>query len=189
MLGRFESLEPIRQTILKYDNGAAIRVGDVADVEMVLEKNIHFDLCKGKPSMTFVFKREVGANILDIMDDVRAQIADLNGPDGVLRQYRTTVINVACGWRLTTRSIFISALGLVRDNLFLGGSLAVLVLLLFLRSVRPTLIIARGDPDLADRDVPRHGTDGAQCECHIAGRAQFRGRYGCRQRNCRPGKY
>jgi hydrophobic/amphiphilic exporter-1 (mainly G- bacteria), HAE1 family len=38
------------------------------------------------------------------------------------------------------------ALGLVRENLLLGGSLAVLMLLLFLRSVRPTLIIAISIP-------------------------------------------
>ncbi|MBC8875109.1 MAG: efflux RND transporter permease subunit [Planctomycetes bacterium] len=146
VLGRFESLEQVKQTIVKYDDGAPIRIGDIATAELVLEKNIHFDQCKGKPSMTFVFRREVGANILDIMREVRLRLDELNGPGGLLRGYKND--RHRCRLRLVSDdTVYIySALGLVRRNLLLGGSLAVIVLLLFLRSARPTLIVAVAIP-------------------------------------------
>ncbi len=146
VLGRYQTLAQIRQTVIRYDDGVPVRLDDVADVDLVLEKNVHFDQCKGKPSMTFAFKREVGANILNVMREVRRRVAELNGPAGLLRGYKND--RYACRLRLVSDdTVYIySSLKLVRQNLFLGGTLAILVLLLFLRSIRPTLIIAAAIP-------------------------------------------
>ena len=147
VLGQFESLDPLRRTIVKYDaHGVPIRVEDVADVRFVLEKKIHFDQCKGRTSMTIFIKRETGTNVVDIMRDVRREIEELNAPGGLLPSFKNDRHGVRLRLVIDDTYYIHRAVGLVRENLLLGGSLAVLVLLLFLRSARPTLIIAVAIP-------------------------------------------
>jgi HAE1 family hydrophobic/amphiphilic exporter-1 len=147
VIGQFDSLEPLRRTVVKYDRrGVPIRVDDIADVELVLEKKVHFDQCKGRTSMTLFVKREIGANVLDLMDEVRRVIDELNAPGGPLRAFKNDRYGIRLRLVVDDTYYIHRALGLVRENLLLGGSLAVLVLLLFLRSPRPTLIIAAAIP-------------------------------------------
>jgi len=147
VIGQFDSLEPLRRTVVKYDNrGAPIRVEDIAKVELVLEKKVHFDQCKGRTSMTLFVKREIGANVLDLMRDVRRVIDELNAPGGPLRAFKNDRYGIRLRLVVDDTYYIHRALGLVQENLVLGGSLAVLVLLLFLRSPRPTLIIAAAIP-------------------------------------------
>ena len=147
VLGQFESLEPLRQTIVKYDaDGVPIRIEDIAEVELVLEKKVHFDQCKGRTSMTIFIKRETGANVLEIMEQVRRQIDELNAPGGPLRSFKNDRHGIRLRLVVDDTYYIHRAVGLVKENLLLGGSLAVLVLLMFLRSPRPTLIIAVAIP-------------------------------------------
>ena len=147
VLGQFDSLEPLRRTIVKYDaRGVPIRVEDIAEVELALEKKVHFDQCKGRTSMTIFVKRETGANVLKIMEQVRGEIDKLNAPGGLLQSFRNDRYGLQLRLVVDDSYYIHQAIGLVRENLLLGGSLAVLVLLLFLRSSRPTLIIAVAIP-------------------------------------------
>ncbi len=147
VMGQFESLEPLRRTIVKNDaEGVPIRVEDVADVVLDLEKKVYFDQCKGKTSMTVYVKRETGANVLDIMDDVRRVLAELNAPGGLLRSYKNDRYGLSLRLVADDTYYIHRSVGLVQENMVVGGGLAVLVLLLFLRSTRPTLIIAVAIP-------------------------------------------
>jgi len=147
VLGQFDSLEPLRRTIVKYDRlGVPIRVEDVAEVELALEKKVHFDQCKGKTSMTIFVKRETGANVLEIMEQVRAEIDEMNAPGGLLKSFKNDRYGLSLRLVVDDSYYIHRAVGLVQENLLLGGCLAVLVLLLFLRSPRPTLIIAVAIP-------------------------------------------
>jgi HAE1 family hydrophobic/amphiphilic exporter-1 len=147
VLGQFDSLDPLRRTIVKYDDhGVPIRVEDIANVRLVLEKKVHFDVCKGRTSMTMFIKRETGTNVVDIMRDVRQEIERLNAPGGLLRTFKNDRHGVRLRLVVDDTYYIHRAVGLVRDNLVLGGGLAVLVLLVFLRSIGPTLIIAVAIP-------------------------------------------
>ena len=147
VLGQFDSLDPLRRTIVKYDDdGVPIRVEDIANVQLTLEKKVHFDVCKGRTSMTIFIKRETGTNIVDIMRDVRQEIERLNAPGGLLQSFRNDRHGIRLRLVVDDTYYIHRAVGLVRDNLLLGGSLAVLMLLIFLRSPRPTLIIAVAIP-------------------------------------------
>jgi len=147
VLGQYTSLEPIRKTIVKYDeNGAPIRVEDVAEVKLTLEKNVHFDQSKGRPSMTIFVKRETGSNVLKIMNEVQRQIEFLNGPDGPLRQFKNDRYKLYVRLLTDDSRYIYQALAVVRRNLLFGGALAVLMLLLFLRNGRSTLIVAVAIP-------------------------------------------
>jgi len=147
VLGQYDSLEPLRQTVVKYDDhGAPIRVRDIAEVALSLEKKVHFDQCKGGTSMTLFVKRETGANVLTIMEQVRQAMDELNAPGGVLKSYKNDRYGLNLRLVVDDTYYIHRAVGLVQENLVLGGSLAVIVLLLFLRSTRPTLIIAVAIP-------------------------------------------
>ncbi len=147
VLGQYDSLEPVRKTVIKYDSaGAPIRVEDIADVVLSLEKRVYFNQNKGRPSMTILIRREVGANILDIMDEARKRIDEMNAPGGVLRLFQNDRYGLRLRLVIDDTYYIRKSLALVRENLLLGGGLAVVVLLLFLRSVRPTVIIAVAIP-------------------------------------------
>ena len=147
VIGQFDSLDPLRRTIVKYDHdGVPIRIEDIARVRLVLEKKVHFDVCKGRTSMTIFIKRETGTNVVDIMRNVRQEIDTLNAPGGLLRSFKNDRHGVRLRLVIDDTYYIHRAVGLVRENLLLGGSLAVLVLLIFLRSPRPTLIIAVAIP-------------------------------------------
>ena len=59
-----------------------------------------------------------------------------------------------------------SAIGLVRSNIIVGGTLAVMVLFIFLRSVSSVAIIATAHPDLNRRHLFGHVAFGAQHQRH-----------------------
>ena len=147
VLGQFDSLEPIRQTIVKVDaQGVPIRIADIADVTLCLEKKVNFAQSKGQTSMSLYVKRETGTNVLTVTDEIRRVVDELNAPGGILPSYENDRYGIRLR-RVADDSYYIRrAVGLVRENLLLGGSLAVIVLLMFLRSTRPTLIIAVAIP-------------------------------------------
>ena len=147
VLGQYKTLEPLRKTVIKYDaDGSPICVEDVGQVELVLEKNTHFDQCKGKSSMTIFIKRETGANVLEIIEEVNRVVDKLNAPGGPLKSFKDDRHGIYIRSAVDDSHYIYSAVGLVVDNLMLGGALAVVMLLLFLRSPRPTLIVAVAIP-------------------------------------------
>jgi len=147
VIGQYKSLDPIRDTIVDYDQcGAPIRVRDIAQVKLTLEKNIHFDQSKGRSSMTIFIKRETGANVLDIMKHVNREMEYLNSPGGPLRQFKNDRYQLRLRLLTDDSRYIYQSLGLVKKNMLFGGALAILMLLLFLRSVRPTIIVAFAIP-------------------------------------------
>ncbi|NMC19110.1 MAG: efflux RND transporter permease subunit [Thermogutta sp.] len=147
VIGQFDSLEPLTQTIIKYDEqGVPIRVADVADVSLELEKRVSFNQSKGKTSLSLFIKREVGSNVVEIMKHVRRLIDEMNGPGGVMRAFRNDRYGIRMRLVFDDTYYIDRAVGLVQNNLWLGGGLAALVLLLFLRSPRATIIIALAIP-------------------------------------------
>jgi len=89
--------------------------------------------------IAFNATREIGANVIETMKGIRAAVKELNAgpmPDARLdlnQAYDETVyIN--------------SAVELVKQNIYIGGGLALLILMLFLRSWRPTTIVGVAIP-------------------------------------------
>ena len=66
-----------RPLIMAYHNGAAVRLGDVADVQDSVEDMRNIGLANGKPGVLIVLFRQPGANIIDTVDRVRALLPHL----------------------------------------------------------------------------------------------------------------
>ena len=127
------------ELVLEWRDGLPVRLRDVADIEVALADRKSFVISNGVRSIAVNAHREIGVNVLDVMEGLRRAAADLaEGPLAraglVFRQAydETTYIN---------RSI-----EMVRNNLGLGVLLAIAVLWLFLRRFRATLLVAVAIP-------------------------------------------
>ena len=157
-MGRFMSLDDIRDTVITIGPGGPIRVRDIAEVRDAFKKRFSFVRSKGREVIAIPAYRESGTNVIKVMEGLRAAIVRVN--DEVLGHRGLTL-------ELTqvydeTRYIS-SAIDLVRSNILFGGALAIGVLLIFLRSLSGTAVVALAIPisvigtflviPLADRNV------------------------------------
>src|SRR5438445_3933460 len=123
-----EAYKPI---IIAYRNGAPVTIGDVAQIVDGLENDRTGGWYQGTPAVIIDIQRQPGANVIDVVRQIRDEIPKLQRaiPAGV----NLTVVS--------DRTVTIRAS--VRDvqfTLILSVVLVTLVVLLFLRSLRATLI-------------------------------------------------
>ncbi|KAF0138354.1 MAG: multidrug resistance protein, partial [Rhodospirillaceae bacterium] len=124
------------------ENGSVRRVtvGDVAvEVGLAYKNWSYISRYLGQPAISLYVTREGGINVLEAMRGLRAVVAGLNEKELkreglILKQsYDETVFIDA-------------AVAMVVQNIYVGGLLAAVVLLLFLRSLRATLIVILSIP-------------------------------------------
>lgn len=117
----------------------AVTVGDIAAVKFGYKEPTSRRRFNGKPMIRMNVVRENKANVIQTMDGVRAALTELN--DGPLK---------AQGLQAELfydETIYInSAINLVHQNIYIGGTLAAIVLLIFLRSIRATLVVSLAIP-------------------------------------------
>ncbi len=138
-VGEYNSLEDISNVIIKRINGIPVTVSDIAAVEFGYKDSEYVVRHKGIPTIVLNAVREPGSNILVVVKRLRVALDELN--EGLLKEKHLKVILVYD----YTRYIY-SAINLVRENIFAGGSLAILVLLIFLRNFASTVIVSVAIP-------------------------------------------
>ena len=123
--------------VVAYRNRGAIRLSDVADVQDSVENLRNAGLANGKPAVLVILFRQPGANIIETVDGVKAAIPQLMAAmptdmDLLIANDRTTTIR--------------SSLRDTEMTLLISVTLVTLVVFLFLRSGRATLIPAIAVP-------------------------------------------
>ncbi len=134
---RLESLEDIRATVLVDRQGKRVTLGDVADVRRTHRERETITRLQGSEAVELAIYEEGDANTTAVARSVheRLELVRQRLPDGV-----ELVVS-------TDHSTFIQAsVDEVLGSAVTGGALAILVLLLFLREVRNTLIVAISIP-------------------------------------------
>jgi len=144
-VGQYDNLDEIRDTVVLYDDdGGPVRVRDIAKVVLTLEKRRSFVRANGKAALAINAIRETGSNVMEVMRGLRSAIREVN--QQVLPGYENDRYGIRLH-QVYDETVYIDdAIGLVINNLWIGGSLAGIVLLLFLRTIRPTLIISLAIP-------------------------------------------
>jgi len=133
-ISRYETIENVKQTVIAIKDGVPIRVHDLADVELAYEKPRALVRHLGRPSMAFNAQRQVGANVLEVLDGLLTEMNAINAE--IMEPRGLRIENVY------RESVYInSAIDLVFNNIFIGGLLAIAVLFLFLRSVTSILVV------------------------------------------------
>jgi len=123
--------EQYKPLVVAYRNGAAVRLADVAEVVDSVEDLRNQGLANGQSSVLVILSREPGANIIETVDRVKELLPQLRAsiPAGV-------EIAVASDRTTTIRQSLLD----VEYTLIIAIVLVVLVVFLFLRSGRATLI-------------------------------------------------
>ncbi|MGA2289600.1 efflux RND transporter permease subunit, partial [Bradyrhizobium sp.] len=117
--------------IIAYRNGAPVTIGDVAVIVDGLENDRTAGWYQGTPAVIIDIQRQPGANVIDVVRQIRAEIPRLQRaiPAGLN-------LNVVSDRTVTIRA----SVHDVQFTLVLSVVLVTLVVLLFLRSLRATLI-------------------------------------------------
>ncbi|MFQ5655333.1 MAG: efflux RND transporter permease subunit, partial [Planctomycetota bacterium] len=148
-VSQYESVAEVKRTVVRYTAAGPVFLGDVADVVETFKEPRSFVRSRGRSVIAINAQREVGANVMEVMAGLKEEVAALNLPGGVLDAH-ARLMNLDGELRLTQvydQTIYIDdALALVRNNIWIGGALAITVLLLFLRSLRSAGIIALAIP-------------------------------------------
>ncbi|MEY2395213.1 MAG: multidrug efflux pump, partial [Acidobacteriaceae bacterium] len=132
--------EQYRPLIVAYQNGAAVRLGEVADVQDSVEDTRVIGLsaeyssdpsAQPKPAVLIIIFRQPGANIIQAVDNVRALLPELAA--SISPAIKTAVVMD----RTTTIRASVHD---IEVTLLLSVILVVLVVFVFLRTVRATII-------------------------------------------------
>ena len=126
-----------QHVLVGYHNGAAVELKDVADVVDSTQNLRSTAFLNGKRAIPIIVFRQPGANIIDTVDRIKSEIPSIEAsiPSGIkitLASDRTTTI------RASVKD--------VEKTLLLSIGLVILVVFLFLRNARATLIPAVAVP-------------------------------------------
>jgi multidrug efflux pump len=123
--------------IVAYRNGAAVRLGDLGQVVDGVQDVRNYGMANGTPAVLMIINRQPNANIIEVVDDIMAMLPELQAsiPSDVklvLSMERTTTIR--------------ASLREVERTLMISTALVILVVFVFLRNGRATLIPAVAVP-------------------------------------------
>ena len=129
--------EQYRSLVIAYRNGAAVHLSDVADVEDSVENIDNAGYANGNPAVLIIVFRQPGANIIKTIDTVKAAMPQLQA--AMPRDMKVTIAND----RSTTIRLSLTD---TEMTLVISVALVTMVVFLFLRSPRATLIPAVAVP-------------------------------------------
>ena len=128
----YQNADQIANTVLTVKNGAPVYIRDVAKVSDSIQEVRTFSRLDGVPSISMAITAQPDANVLAVSQGVYAKIADFQ------KRYPTMHFGV-----VFDQQGFISAAVVALEHTAIYGAiLAVLIILLFLHSLRSTLIVA-----------------------------------------------
>jgi len=146
-MGEYTSLDQIKNTVISYKGGGftgtqiemprRIYLRDLADVFEGYRDETNAVYVDGKPAVMMIVQKQSGKNSVQAAKDLRARVAKMTNelpPDiKIMELFNTT-------------DIIENSLNQVTSSAVWGAVLAVFVLFLFLRSIKPTLIIGISIP-------------------------------------------
>ena len=136
-LGRFTDPRQFDDLVIANVNGAPVRLRDVGRVEDGTKEQRSFSRLNGIPTVTLDIRRQSGANTVEVINGLKAALPRLDSQ--LPQDVKLDVI------RDQSRYIE-AALHEIQTHLILGSILASLVVLIFMRSWRSTLIAAVAIP-------------------------------------------
>ena len=127
--------QDIRDIVVISGDNSRIKLGDIAYVDYGFSKRNTIVSYGNTNALSVGIVAQAGANVLDLTNDVDKVVENLN--NGILKNNGLKFVKIA-----DQKNYILQAIDLVKSNIIVGGLLAVIVLLVFLRSIKATLIIA-----------------------------------------------
>lgn len=137
-LGRFYSIDELKQTVVAYRNNTAIKLGDVADVQFGARIKRGDAGTNGKPAVIISVQKQPGASTLELTEKVDEAVKELQ---------KTLPADVEINPQLFRQASFIdNSIDNVIEALRDGAILVAIVLFLFLLNFRTTFITLTAIP-------------------------------------------
>jgi HAE1 family hydrophobic/amphiphilic exporter-1 len=134
--GQYQNLEDIRNLVVLTREGVPVYMRDIADVTDSTEDFRTFTRINGRPGVRMRVTKQSGTNTVQIADGVRAEMERVNRE---VPSVRLTMLN--------DTSVFIRrSIDSVKEHAMVGSILVVLIIFLFLRDIRSTLIVCTSIP-------------------------------------------
>ena len=132
----FTDLDQIRDTVIDRRDGALVTLGQIAKVTDTYEKLTRLIRVNGERGLRLAIRKQAGANTVEVARRVLEEVQAVNKSFPQIR-----IVPVIDQGNFIERAITN-----VSRSVLYGGSLAVLVLLFFLRDLRSTLVISLAIP-------------------------------------------
>ena len=132
----FTNLDQIRETVIARRDGAAITLGQIAEVKDTYEKLTRIVRVNGGRGLRVAIRKQANANTVEVSKRILAEIEAVNQAFPQIN-----IVPVINQGNFIERSI-----ANVARSVLYGGGLAIVVLLFFLRNIRSTLVISLSIP-------------------------------------------
>ena len=137
--GEFNSPADIGKVVLRSTGQQRVTLGELAEIRPGFEKKTSVVLHNGVPGMAIGIRPEAGTNILEMTNLVEEKHDWLN-------QEKLAAEGLELQWVYDQRFYINGAIDQIKQNIMFGGLLAIGVLLVFLRSLRATIVVATAIP-------------------------------------------
>ena len=136
VIGQFDSVDEIRDLLVHQGSGQTVKLSEIAEVRDTYKEMQSISRLDGQSSISLSIQKETDANTVRVSNRVMDEIEEIKEEIGGL--VMVPVFDQA--------EIIETSVGNIGMNALFGGILAILILLLFLKSIRSTLIIATAIP-------------------------------------------
>ncbi|MBV1756406.1 MAG: efflux RND transporter permease subunit [Dethiosulfatibacter sp.] len=135
-IGEFQNVEQLSNANIPLPRGGTVRLKDLSSVELVNTERESIAKYNGEDTLELTLMKQSGVNTVNVSQQIKQQITILEG------EYPNIDIKVVFD---QASFINLAIFQMIRSALF-GGALAIVVLLLFLKNIRSTVIIAIAIP-------------------------------------------
>lgn len=136
---KLDDVDELKNVVLMdmgMDGIEPIRLSDVATVETTDNLDESYSKVNGNPAVMLSVEKQTGYSTGDVTDRVKARLEALEGEESGL--HTAILMNQGIYIDIIVRSVL--------ENMVLGAILAIAVLILFLKDIKPTLVIACSIP-------------------------------------------
>lgn len=135
--GEFRSPAEIANVVVAQREGRAIQLHEVAEIRDSIQEVRDELWVDGVPGIRLIISKQSGANTIEVVRALREEVEQIN--QEYAGRLELTMLR-------DSGEFIEDAIGSVLDALLIGGALAVLVLLAFLRDVRATMVVSTAIP-------------------------------------------
>jgi HAE1 family hydrophobic/amphiphilic exporter-1 len=135
-LGKYEKVEQIGDIPIQLTSGF-IHIRDLAEIKDTFAKQTSYTLLNGRPAVSLSVQKQSGANTTAVAEKVKQEMTRLQ---------QELPGNIQFALASDQSDTIKKSINDVGRTIMLGGGLAVVILLVFLRNLRTTLVIALAIP-------------------------------------------
>lgn len=136
---KIEGIEGLENTPINYDgeNEKTIYLKDLASVGFINTAQNQYMKINGKQGISISFQKQSDVGITDVVNEIQKTLTEIVDTD----EYDASYVEL-----LNQGDYIEESVGTVISNLIIGGILAVIILFVFLRDIRPTLVVGFSIP-------------------------------------------